>query len=51
MELAKVLETENYQRRKIDEDTYDSALDIVENSLDLNEDTAIILHREKWHPE
>jgi single-stranded-DNA-specific exonuclease len=50
MELAKVLETENYQRRKIDEDTYDSALDIVENSLDLNEDTAIILHREKWHP-
>ncbi|MGD1005680.1 MAG: single-stranded-DNA-specific exonuclease RecJ [Ignavibacteriaceae bacterium] len=50
MELAKVLETENYQRRKIDEDTYDSALDIVENSLNLNEDTAIILHREKWHP-
>jgi single-stranded-DNA-specific exonuclease len=50
MELAQVLETENYQRRKIDEDTYDSALDIIENSLDLSEDTAIILHREKWHP-
>ena len=49
-ELAEILETENYQRRKIDEDTFDSALDIVENSLDLNTDTAIILHREKWHP-
>jgi single-stranded-DNA-specific exonuclease len=50
LELAKVLETENYQRRKIDEDTFDSALDIVESSLDLSEDTAIILHQEKWHP-
>jgi single-stranded-DNA-specific exonuclease len=50
LELAQILETENYQRRKIDEDTFDSALDIVENSLDLNEDTAIILHQEKWHP-
>jgi single-stranded-DNA-specific exonuclease len=50
LELAKVLETENYQRRKIDEDTFDSALEIVESSLDLSEDTAIILHQEKWHP-
>ncbi len=50
LELAEVLETENYQRRKIDEDTFDSALDIVENSLDLSADTAIILHQEKWHP-
>ena len=50
LELAKVLETENYQRRKIDEDTFESALEIVENSLDLTVDTAIILHQEKWHP-
>ncbi len=50
LELAKVLESENYQRRKIDEDTFDNALDIVENSLDLSEDIAIILHQEKWHP-
>ena len=50
VEMAKVLETENYNRRKIDEDTFDSALEIVENSLDLSEDLAIILHQEKWHP-
>jgi single-stranded-DNA-specific exonuclease len=50
LEMAQVLETENYQRRKIDEDTFDSALEIVESSLDLTEDTAIILHQEKWHP-
>ena len=49
-ELAEVLETENLKRRKIDEDTFDSAMDIVQNSLDLSDDTAIILHQEKWHP-
>lgn len=50
LELAQVLESENYHRRKIDVDTFDDALDIVENSLDLNTDLAIILHQEKWHP-
>lgn len=50
LELAKVLESENYQRRKIDEDTYDNALEIIQNSLDLTEEMAIILHQEKWHP-
>ncbi len=49
-ELAQVLETENYQRRKIDEDTFGSALELLENSLDLTTDTAIILHQEQWHP-
>jgi single-stranded-DNA-specific exonuclease len=50
MELAKVLESENYERRKIDETTLDAALYKVENSLNLEEDTAIILHEENWHP-
>jgi single-stranded-DNA-specific exonuclease len=50
LELAQILETENHNRRKIDENTFDSALEIVENSLDLSEDLAIILHQEKWHP-
>ncbi|NWF51371.1 MAG: single-stranded-DNA-specific exonuclease RecJ [Ignavibacteriaceae bacterium] len=49
-ELAKILEVENYERRKIDGDTFDSALEIVENSLDLNSEIAIILHQETWHP-
>jgi single-stranded-DNA-specific exonuclease len=48
--LAQVLETENYQRRKIDVDTFDTALDLVENSLDLQNELAIILHNDDWHP-
>ena len=49
-QLAKVLESENYERRKIDEDTFFQALDIVEGTLDLDKDIAIILHEESWHP-
>ena len=50
LQLAQVLETENYQRRKIDVDTFDTALDLVENSLDLQNELAIILHNSEWHP-
>lgn len=48
--LAQVLETENYQRRKIDVDTFDTALDLIETSLNLQNELAIILHNEDWHP-
>jgi single-stranded-DNA-specific exonuclease len=40
-ELAKVLEKENYARRKIDVDTFDDALQLVENSIDLDNELAI----------
>ena len=50
MELAAVLENENYERRKIDVDTFDEAMQLVENSLDLDNEMAIILHQEEWHP-
>ncbi len=50
LELAQVLETENYERRKLDVDTFDNALDLVENSLDLSTELAIILHQQDWHP-
>ncbi len=50
LRMAQVLESENYERRKIDENTFGDALEIVESSLDLSEDLAIILHQEKWHP-
>lgn len=50
LKLAAVLESENYERRKIDEDTFFQALDIVEGSLDLDKNLAIILHEESWHP-
>ena len=49
-ELAKVLETENYERRKIDVDTFETALQLVENSIDLDNELAIVLHQEEWHP-
>ena len=49
-ELAKVLESENYQRTKIDEDTFDNALEILENPSAENDGAAIILHQENWHP-
>jgi single-stranded-DNA-specific exonuclease len=49
LDLAGVLESENYQRRKIDEGTYANAMDLVE-SLVNNDDLAIILHQENWHP-
>jgi len=48
--LAKVLETENFERRKIDVDTFDNALQLVESSIDLENDLAIVLHQEEWHP-
>lgn len=49
-ELASILESENYARRKIDVDTFDAALELVEDTLDFENDRAIILHHEEWHP-
>jgi single-stranded-DNA-specific exonuclease len=49
-QLAKVLESENYERRKIDVNTFDYANNLVENSLDLKKELAIILHQQEWHP-
>lgn len=48
--MAKVLESENYERRKIDVDTFDNALQLVENSIDFDSELAIVLHQEEWHP-
>jgi single-stranded-DNA-specific exonuclease len=50
LELAQVLETENYERRKIDVDTFEAAIDIVESQFDLDDELAIVLHNEHWHP-
>jgi len=50
LELAKVLESENYERRKIDVDTFESAKELVESQLDLDDDLAIVLHDGNWHP-
>lgn len=50
LELAKVLESENYERRKLDENTFNHALELVESSLNLDEEIAIVLHENDWHP-
>jgi single-stranded-DNA-specific exonuclease len=50
LKLAEVLETENYERRKIDVDTFEAAKEIVDSQLDLDEELAIVLHNENWHP-
>jgi single-stranded-DNA-specific exonuclease len=49
-QLAEVLETENYERRKIDVDTFEAAKEIVETQFDLEDELAIVLHNENWHP-
>lgn len=49
-ELAGVLESENYERRKIDVETFNEAINMVENTLDFEYDKAIVLHQETWHP-
>lgn len=49
-DLADVLESENHERRKIDVDTFDEAVNMVEKTVDFENDKAIILHHENWHP-
>lgn len=49
-QLAQVLEEENRTRRKIDEDTFIKAQELVENALSVDADPAIVLHYDQWHP-
>ena len=49
-ELADVLESENIERRKIDEATFSHALELVDEYVDLDSDKAIVLHDDAWHP-
>jgi single-stranded-DNA-specific exonuclease len=50
MQLAQVLEEENRNRRKVDEDTFLKAQELVETMLNIDADPAIVLHHESWHP-
>ncbi|MBI1808062.1 MAG: single-stranded-DNA-specific exonuclease RecJ [Ignavibacteria bacterium] len=50
LEMAQVLEEENRNRRKIDEDTFLKAQELVENLLQVDTNPAIVLHHEQWHP-
>lgn len=50
LQLAQVFEEENRNRRKIDEDTFLEAQELVEKYSDAENEEAIILHQETWHP-
>ena len=49
-ELAHVLEEENRNRRKIDEETFAEAQELAEELFNIETDAAIVLHQEHWHP-
>jgi single-stranded-DNA-specific exonuclease len=50
-ELARILEEENRNRRKIDEDTFADAQLLAESMYDdLESAAALVLHQEHWHP-
>jgi single-stranded-DNA-specific exonuclease len=48
--LARILESENLERRKIDEVTFSHALEMVKNIEDFDNELGIVLHHESWHP-
>lgn len=48
--LARVLESENLERRKIDEVTFSHALDMVKNNPNFDDELGIVLHHDEWHP-
>lgn len=50
LSLARVFEEENRTRRKLDEEAFLEAQQIVEDFLDVEADSAIVLHQESWHP-
>ncbi len=50
IKLAKVLEDENLERRKIDESTFSHALSELEEMVNIDEDFGIVLHNDNWHP-
>jgi len=50
MAMAQVLEEENRNRRKIDEDTFAEAQRLADAQAATATDPAIVLHQEHWHP-
>lgn len=48
--LANVLESENLERRKIDEATFSHTIELVEDKVDLENDRGLVMHNDAWHP-
>lgn len=49
MEIARVLEMENRERRSVDDETYREALQMVETQCDPSRDLVFVLQKEAWH--
>lgn len=50
IEFARVLEQENLNRRKIDENVFEEAKSLVDEYFQKYGDGAIVMHQEQWHP-
>jgi len=50
MAMAQVLEEENRNRRRIDEDTFAEAQRLADAQPGTSGDPAIVIHQEHWHP-
>jgi single-stranded-DNA-specific exonuclease len=50
LSLAQVMEEENRNRRKIDEDTFAKAQEYIDQNIDVDQNHAIVLHQGDWHP-
>ncbi|MFQ5865697.1 MAG: single-stranded-DNA-specific exonuclease RecJ [bacterium] len=48
--IAAILESENRNRRNIDEETFGQAVEIIQNDFDPKSDMAFVLDSEGWHP-
>lgn len=49
MRLAKLLDEENTERRKTEQDIFNEALEIIEADPDFDKKKVIVLHKENWH--
>ncbi len=49
-QIASLLEEDNKQRQKIQEEICQNAIRMVEENFNLDEDRVLVLAREGWHP-
>lgn len=48
--IANILEAENRNRKNIDDQTFNEAIEIIEKEFDSENDRALVLAKEGWHP-
>lgn len=49
IQMARFLDEENKKRKKLDEHIFMEAVEMVENTIDLENDKAIVLESDDWH--